>query len=87
MLKLLNSNKILHQATIEFLALPESKQKRLKESLDNGKALLKSENQMWAYLHHYGEIHRQKLILAFKGLPENMFNRNISIIDWGWGYI
>ena len=36
--------------------LSESRQKQLKESLDNGKALLNSENQMYAYLHHYGEM-------------------------------
>lgn len=85
MLKLLNSDKILERATTGYLALPAAKQKQLKESLDNGKALLESESQMNAYLHHYGEMHRQKLFRAFAGLPMAMFNGNLSVIDWGCG--
>ena len=40
---------------------------------------------MDAYLHFYGEIHRQKLLRAIKHLPESLHNRNISVIDWGCG--
>lgn len=71
MLKLLNFDKILQQASTKYLALPESRQKQLKESLDNGKAILRNENQMNAYLHHYGEIHRHKLLRAYRNLPHH----------------
>ncbi len=85
MLKLLNFDKILQQASTKYLALPESRQKQLKESLDNGKAILRNENQMNAYLHHYGEIHRHKLLRAYRNLPPSLFNGNFSVIDWGCG--
>lgn len=85
MLKLLNFDEILKQATNHYLALPKSKQKQLKESLDNGKALLESEDQMNAYIYNYGEMHRQKLFRAFSGLPQDIFGGNFSVIDWGCG--
>lgn len=42
MLKLLNFNIIIQQASGRYNALSETKQKELKESLSNGKALLDS---------------------------------------------
>lgn len=83
MLKLLNFDKIIEEASSYCKSLPESKQKDLKESLCNGKALLRSKDQMKAYLYHYGDMHRQKLLKAFAKLPENIFHKNISVIDWG----
>ena len=56
MLKLLNFNIIIEQASGRYNALSETKQKELKESLSNGKALLKSSEQLDAYLYHYGDI-------------------------------
>ncbi|MDE7402074.1 MAG: hypothetical protein K2M87_01530 [Muribaculaceae bacterium] len=85
MLKLLNSEKIIAEATEYCKSLPDSKQKVLKESLCNGRALLRSSDQMKAYLYHYGNIHRQKLLKAYSKLPEYIFSRNFSVIDWGCG--
>ena len=39
MLKLLNSDKIIEEASAYFKSLPESKQKELKEALSNERAL------------------------------------------------
>ena len=85
MLKLLNSEKILAEASSYCKSLSDTKQRELKESLCNGKALLRSVDQMKAYLYHYGDIHRQKLLKAYSKLPEYIFNRKISVIDWGCG--
>ena len=85
MLKLFSFDRLLEQATRRFQSLPESIQRELKESLENGKGILRQRDQMDAYLHFYGEIHRQKLLRAFKHLPESLHNRNISVIDWGCG--
>lgn len=65
MLKLLNSEKIIKMASQRYESLSESHQKDLKESLCNGRALLRNEDQMAAYLHHYGATHKQKLLKAF----------------------
>lgn len=62
MLKLLNFNIIIEQASGRYNALSETTQKDLKESLSNGKALLKSPYQLDAYLCHYGDMHRKKLL-------------------------
>ncbi len=40
---------------------------------------------MKAYLYYYGDIHRQKLLKAYSKLPEYIFSRNFSVIDWGCG--
>lgn len=85
MLKLFSFDRLLEQASWRFLSLPESVQRELKESLENGKRILRQRDQMDAYLHYYGEIHRQKLLRAFKHLPGSLRNRNISMIDWGCG--
>lgn len=69
MLKLLNSNRIIEQATARYKALPETKQSDLKDSLSNGKALLKNGNQLDAYLFHYGNMHRKKLLKAYSNIP------------------
>lgn len=85
MLKLLNSEKIIEEASSYCNSLSDSKQKELKESLCNGKALLRSVGQMKAYLYHYGDIHRQKLLKAYSNLPEYLFKENFSVMDWGCG--
>lgn len=85
MLKLLNSERIIADASSYYNSLSDSKQKELKESLCNGKALLRNSDQMKAYLYHYGDIHRQKLLKAYSNIPENIFRKNFSVLDWGCG--
>ena len=85
MLKFLYSDKIIEEASAYFKSLPESKQKELKEALSNGRALLRNAAEMKAYLHHYGEMHRQKLLRAFAHIPDDIFSHNISVVDWGCG--
>lgn len=67
------------------MSLPEAKQKELKENLSHGKALLRSRDQMNAYLHYYGQMHREKLVRAFKHIPSDFLKSPISVIDWGCG--
>lgn len=69
MLKLLTYDSLLAQASEYILSLPEAKQKELKENLSHGKALLKSVDQMKAYLHYYGRMHHDKLLRALKHIP------------------
>lgn len=85
MLKLLNFNIIIEQASGRYNALSETKQKELKESLSNGKALLKSSEQLDAYLYHYSDTHRKKLLRAYSHIPESIFRQPFSVIDWGCG--
>ena len=75
MLKLLNSEKILVEASSYCKSLSDTKQRELKESLCNGKALLISSDQMKAYLYHYGDIHLQKLLKAYNRHGQSFLSR------------
>lgn len=85
MLKLLNFDIIIDQASGRYNALSKTTQKDLKESLSNGKALLKSPYQLDAYLYHYGDMHRKKLLRAYSHITESIFQHPFSVIDWGCG--
>ena len=66
--------------------LSESKQKRLKESIEHGCANIDSDAQLKMYLHLYGDIHRHKLELAFNHIPQSLWeDYNVSLFDYGCG--
>lgn len=54
-------------------------------SLGRGIAILTDENQLFAYMNSYGNMHYEKLIDAFKSLPKTFFEQETNIIDWGCG--
>lgn len=85
MLKLITYNLLLAQASEYIMGLPEAKQKELKDTLSHGKALLRSKDQMKAYLHYNGQMHRNKLLRAFKRIPSVFLKSPFSVIDWGCG--
>ena len=43
------------------------------------------ENQLYAYMNSYGNMHYEKLIEALKTLPKAFFDEETNIIDWGCG--
>lgn len=51
---------ILEEAKKIVDDMPESKTKRLKESLEHGLAELKTEDEMDMYLSSYGTMHQEK---------------------------
>ena len=85
MFKLLTYDALLAQASEHILNLPETKQKELKENLSHGKALLKSGEQMKAYLHYYGRMHRDKLLLALQHIPADFLKSSFFVTEWGCG--
>ncbi|MDQ3192176.1 MAG: hypothetical protein M3Q58_11345 [Bacteroidota bacterium] len=54
-------------------------------SLGRGVTILENENQMYLYMNSFGKMHFEKLKTAFEYLPENIFNEQVNIIDWGCG--
>ncbi|MCX6293817.1 MAG: hypothetical protein NT127_05935 [Sphingobacteriales bacterium] len=54
-------------------------------SLGRGVKILTEENQLYAYMHSYGNMHYEKLIEAYKKLPKVFFEKKTNIIDWGCG--
>lgn len=77
---------ILKRAKEWFEALSQEEQDHLKATLEHGAANLTSKSQLNAYMHLYGEIHRQKLLLAYKYLPAKIWNEDcISVVDYGCG--
>ncbi len=58
---------------------------RVYSSLGRGEVQLSSEQQMFSYIKSYGKMHYEKLMVAFQYLPQNLFNSDLSIIDWGCG--
>lgn len=55
------------------------------ESLGRGVSILNDLQQLYAYLHSYGNMHFAKCNYAYKKLPADFFNNSIEIIDYGCG--
>ncbi len=60
-------------------------QNRLRSELERGKIVLNEENQMYAYVYIYGNMHKAKLDSAFAEPFPNSFSSKIDVIDWGCG--
>ena len=56
-------------------------------SLNHGTAILETDEQCFAYLAAYGEMHEQKLLRALDGneFPFQYLNEGFEIFDWGCG--
>lgn len=54
-------------------------------SLLRGIKIIETEEQLYAYLNSYGNMHYEKLIDAFKTLPNELFDKETNIVDWGCG--
>jgi len=57
----------------------------LKESLNHGKSILQTEEQLAAYLNWYGEMHKFKCNIAVQNFPFQDLGMRIHIVDWGCG--
>ena len=57
----------------------------LKESLNHGKNILQTEDQLAAYLSWYGEMHKVKCNIAAQNFPYQDLGMRIHIVDWGCG--
>lgn len=67
-------------------SLSETKQKKLKDDLENGLAILTTKEQLDMYISSYGEIHRQKLQMAYDEIPPKVWSEgSISVVDYGCG--
>lgn len=84
-MKILNFNKIYNQALKHYHGLTQEKQKQIKEELDHGKALLDDNDQLKAYIALYGDIHRNKMMIAYNNLPSSILRGKLSVVDWGCG--
>lgn len=77
---------VLKKAKDWFDNLPEKEQKRLKESLEHGAGHLTNRKELITYLNAYGEIHKDKLLLAYNRIPMKVWGEDgISIVDYGCG--
>ncbi len=54
-------------------------------SLGRGVTILTDENQLFAYMYSYGDMHYEKLYESFKKLPAQFFDQETNLIDWGCG--
>jgi hypothetical protein len=54
-------------------------------SLGRGVAILTEEDQLYAYMNSYGNMHYEKLTEAFTVLPEKLFSNKLNLVDWGCG--
>lgn len=78
-----NSFKAVRQISVSKYQLIKSDS--IFNSLGRGVAILTDENQLYAYMNSYGNMHYEKLIEAFKTLPKAFFDEETNIIDWGCG--
>ena len=54
-------------------------------SLGRGVTILSEEQQLYAYLRSYGNMHFAKCNYAYDNIPADFFDYNIEIVDWGCG--
>lgn len=54
-------------------------------SMGRGVTILNQQQQLYAYLNSYGNMHFAKCNYAYAKLPHDFFDNNIEIIDWGCG--
>ncbi len=85
MIKLWNFSSILEQAKAYYNQLSETKKMRIKNDLNHGRALLDDNDELKGYIALYGEIHRDKLLRAFSHIQDEVYQKDISVIDWGCG--
>lgn len=78
-------NEIRKISIERFCLYTQDKRNAIFKEIDRGKALLSSDNQLCAYMYRYGCMHKAKLDLALKSLPDDLFKKKIEIIDWGCG--
>ncbi len=79
-------DEILEAASKHIKSLPETKERSLKEDLENGLANLTSKDQLQMYLSAYGDIHRQKLMMAYDKIPNKVWQEGkLAVIDYGCG--
>lgn len=78
-----NSFKAVRQISVSKYQLIKSDS--IFNSLGRGVAILTDENQLYAYMNSYGNMHYEKLIEAFKTLSKAFFDEETNIIDWGCG--
>jgi len=55
------------------------------KELKHGTALIKTHDQLCAYLRSFGLMHKAKLVDSIKHLPNELLNQPFEVIDWGCG--
>ena len=81
-----NFANVLAEAKKRVEKFSDAKKENLKIAINHGLGHLKLQSQLDMYLYLYGEIHQQKLQLAFEGLPQKiLYEEGVSVIDYGCG--
>ena len=79
-------NDVLIEAKRSVEKMSEKQKNELRNKLNHGKAIIDEEDLLDMYLYCYGDVHRKKLLHAFRGIPWHFFAcRPISVIDYGSG--
>jgi superfamily II DNA helicase RecQ len=65
--------------------LPKSKRDELYKKLAHGVILLDTHELMCQYLHSFGNMHEAKIKKALSCFPNDLFNKDYDVIDWGCG--
>lgn len=72
---------------VNIANLPLDSYAKYYRQLDNGTAILDTNEQLNLYLAAYGDMHQEKLVQAYKVLFDkcNLNNKQAEVIDWGCG--
>jgi len=57
----------------------------VRASLNRGVAIIDREEQLWCYMHSYGNMHSAKLRSAFEHVPFDQVEPPVRVVDWGCG--
>jgi len=72
-------------ALSEISHYSDTEHTHLWKELKHGTALIKTHEQLCAYLRSFGIMHKAKLVDSIKQLPNELINQPFEVIDWGCG--
>ena len=77
----------IRELSVDYVNAHKGKLDSLFEKLNHGVNILKTQEELYAYMYCFGKMHEAKLRRAFTEIPKSFFryNKNIEVIDYACG--
>lgn len=77
----------IRELSVSFVNSHRGKLDDLFEKMNHGVNILKTQEELYAYMYCFGKMHEAKLMRAFSEIPKSFFraNKEIEVIDYACG--
>jgi SAM-dependent methyltransferase len=77
----------IRNLSVDYVNTHRDKLDTLFDKLNHGVNILKTQDELYAYMYCFGKMHEAKLIKAFDAIPRTFFkaNKEIEVIDYACG--